>query len=61
MNPHRPPHPRARELRELAAIVASIEANQLDHPEYCEGIAEAIVHNELKRLEDEGADEETTA
>ncbi len=34
----------------LARTVMAIEAQQVDHPGYCEDEAEAIINAELKRL-----------
>jgi hypothetical protein len=47
-----PQHPRASELRNLAALVTAIDAD--DNPLNAD-IARAIVHHELNMLEDETA------
>ena len=47
------PHPRAEELRRLAIIVASIDAQQLAHPGWLVSVREAIIGVELRRLEQE--------
>jgi len=38
-------------LARLASVVASIEAQQQNHPGYCEDIAASIAAGELQRLE----------
>jgi hypothetical protein len=50
-------HPRGGELRQLAEVVAAIEVEQKDHPDYCESTLRAIVDAELRKLARESEDD----